>query len=160
MQGLSENRYHVCKPHAFRTHASTLTLRGQGSTRIEFVIMGWHLFSQTPVSKNRAEKKEAIVAKKRTHDRETHKLKQASPRAARVKQGLGSQASERRDRRLHVSCLGASTTRRTQALASDQTARVPVRPPSQSFSSVGASSEAIGGTKRKEHTECEAKGQL
>ena len=158
MQGLSEKRHHVCKPHAFRTHASTLTLRGKGSTRIEFGIVGWHFFSQTPVSKNRAEKRKRPLQKKRTHthihDRETHKLKQASPRAARVKQGLDSQASERRGRRLHVSCLGASTTRRAQALASDQTARVPVRPPSQSFSSVGASSEAIGGTKRTEHTEC------
>jgi len=156
MQGLSEKRYHVCKPHAFRTHASTLTLRGKGSTRIEFGIVGWHLFSQTPVSKNRAEKRKQPLQKTHTHthNRETHKLKQARSRAARVKQGLDSQASERRDRRLHVPCLGASTTCRAQALASDQAARVPVRPPSQSFSSVGASSEAIGGTKRTEHTEC------
>ena len=160
MQGLSEKRYHVCKRHAFRTQASTLTLRGKGSARIEFVIMGWHLFHRHRYQKTGPKKRKRPLQKKRTHDRETHKLKQASPRAARVKQGLDSQASERRDRRLHVSCLGASTTRRTQALASDQTARVPVRPPSQSFSSVGASSEAIGGTKRKEHTECEAKGQL
>ena len=152
MQGLSENRYHVCKLRAFRTHASTLTLRGEGSTRIEFGIVGWHLFSQTPVSKNRAEKKGKQPLQKNIAT-EKHKLRHA-PRAARVKQGLDAQASERRDRRLHVSCPGASTARRAQALASDQAARVPARPPSQSFSSVGASSEATDGTKRTEHTEC------
>ena len=117
-------------------------------------------FTDTGIKKQGRKKEATVAKKKRTRDRETHKLKQASPRAARVKQGLGSQASERRDRRLHVSCLGASTTCRAQALASDQTARMPVRPPSPSFSIVGASSEAIVGTKRKEHTECEAKGQL
>ena len=78
MQGLSEKRYHVCKHHAFRTHASTLTLRGKGSTRIEFVIMGWHLFSQTPVSENRAEKKEATVAKNaRTIEKHINSSRQA-----------------------------------------------------------------------------------
>ena len=103
--------------------------------------MGWHLFHRHRYQKTGPKKRKQPLQKTHTHthDRETHKLKQASPRAARVKQGLDSQASERRDRRLHVPCLGASTTRRAQALASDQAAGVPVRPPSQSFSSVGAS---------------------
>ena len=46
-----------------KLYASTLTLRGKGSTRIGFCIEGWHLFSQTPVPKNRVEKKKAAIAK-------------------------------------------------------------------------------------------------
>ena len=47
-----------------KLYASTLTLRGKGSTRTGSCIKGWHLFSQTPVPKKQGQKKEGSRGKK------------------------------------------------------------------------------------------------
>ena len=64
-----------------KLYASTLTLRGKGSTRIGFCIKGWHLFSQTPVPENRAEKRRQPLQKPKQR---TNKLKQTRPRTVLV----------------------------------------------------------------------------
>ena len=65
-----------------KLYASTLTLRGKGSTRTGSCIKGWHLFSQTPVPKKQGQKKEGSRGKKKQR---TNKLKQAHPRTVLVR---------------------------------------------------------------------------